>query len=73
MQMLNPQGLLGERLLSAQETAEVLDCPPKTLAAWRSTGRNGDRLPFLKIGCRIRYKESAVKAFLESCVRTHTD
>jgi excisionase family DNA binding protein len=61
-----------ERLLDAEEAAAVLRCSTKTLAAWRHTGRHGDRLPYLKIGGRVRYRAADLERFLEGAVRTHT-
>nr|WP_067285806.1 helix-turn-helix domain-containing protein [Marinobacterium profundum] len=73
MTMLNAQGLLGERKLSPKEVAEILDSTVATLAVWRSTGRHKEKLPFLKIGAKVRYLERDVEAFLEGCRRTETD
>lgn len=72
MTVLNSKGILGERLLTPEETAAELGCTVGTLNTWRSTGRHGDRLPYLKIGHRVKYRASDVEAFLESCRRTHT-
>lgn len=51
-------------LLSEQQTAELLDVRPTTLQVWRSTRRYN--LPFVKIGRNVRYRASAVQAFIES-------
>lgn len=73
MTTLNSNGILGQRLLTPAEAAAELGCTVDTLKVWRSTGRHGDRLPYLKIGHKVRYRVDDVKAFLDSCRRTHTE
>lgn len=51
-------------LLTEKQAAEYLELAPGTLSVWRSTGRYA--LPFLKIGHNVRYRESDLKAWLES-------
>lgn len=49
-------------LLTFREAAEFLGIRPATLQAWTSTGRYD--IPFLKIGRLVRFKRSALEAWL---------
>ena len=51
-------------LLTETQAAEALDVRPGTLSVWRSTKRYP--LPFLKVGRKVRYRKSDVRALLES-------
>lgn len=51
-------------LISEAETAALLDVKPGTLQVWRCTKRYP--LPYVKVGRLVRYRRSAVIAFLES-------
>lgn len=54
-----------ERLLRANEAAEMLGVAPQTLADWRCTDRVS--LPFVKIGAKaVRYRLSDLVAFIEA-------
>ena len=55
---------LPDRLLTEDETANLLAVAPQTLSVWRSTKRYG--LRYSKIGRNVRYKLSDVMAFIES-------
>lgn len=55
-----------ERLLTREETAEILGVKPQTLAAWHSTRRYP--LPVVKVGRSARYRPSDVQRFIESRV-----
>jgi hypothetical protein len=57
---LNPELVL----LDDKAAGLILDTKPSTLAVWRSTGRY--RLPFLKIGNRVKYRLSDLLAFVDS-------
>lgn len=57
----------GRDLLDEREAAEILDVTPGTLSVWRSVGRY--KLPFLKIGRKVRYRRSDLAAWLEARVR----
>lgn len=50
-------------LLNEQQAAEVLGVKPTTLQVWRSTGRYA--LPYVKVGHLVRYRRSAIDAFLD--------
>jgi excisionase family DNA binding protein len=54
-------------LLQEWEAAKVLGVAPATLAVWRSTGRYN--LPFVKIGRKVRYRQSDLDAWIKSRVR----
>jgi excisionase family DNA binding protein len=60
---LNPQDLLSDK-----DAAAYLGLAEGTLAVWRSSGRY--QIPFLKIGSKVRYRQSDLDEWLES--RTHT-
>ncbi|HEX7687930.1 MAG TPA: helix-turn-helix domain-containing protein [Burkholderiaceae bacterium] len=64
LQAIEPRHI--EALLTADETARVLDIDPMTLAAWRHQRR---ALPFVKIGRMVRYRQSDVRAFIDANVR----
>ncbi len=51
-------------LLSEQQTADVLGLKATTLQVWRSTQRY--QLPYIKVGRNVRYRASAVQAFIEA-------
>lgn len=57
-------------LLTPEQVAAAIQLGQRTLAAWRSSGRNP--LPYLKIGGRVRYRRGDVDAWLESQSRTST-
>ena len=57
----------GTELLDERAAAELLDVSPGTLSVWRSTGRY--KLPFLKVGSKVRYRRSDLLAWLESRTR----
>ena len=50
------------RLLTAEQAAEILSVEPQTLACWRMTAKN---LSFIKVGRSVRYRASEIEAFLE--------
>lgn len=54
-------------LLDDKAAAELLDVSPGTLSVWRSTGRYN--LPFLKIGRKVRYRRSALEAWMQARTR----
>ncbi len=57
----------GSDLLDDHAAAALLDVSPGTLSAWRSTGRYA--LPFLKIGRKVRYRRSALEAWMQDRTR----
>lgn len=57
----------GADLLDEKATAALLDVSPGTLSVWRSTGRYA--LPFLKIGRKVRYRRSALEAWMTARTR----
>jgi hypothetical protein len=60
---------MSDRLLTPEQAAVALHLKPKTLARWRWAGC-GPR--FIKIGGRVRYAESDIRAFIQAGVRTST-
>jgi excisionase family DNA binding protein len=61
--------LVRRELLDEKAAAELLDIAPGTLSVWRSTGRY--RIPFVKVGRRVRYRRADLEAWLESRTRTN--
>jgi hypothetical protein len=51
-------------LLTESQAAKALDLRPGTLSVWRSTKRYP--LAFVKVGRAVRYRQSDLRAFLES-------
>lgn len=51
-------------LLSEQQVAEQLGVKPSTLQVWRSNRRYG--LAYVKVGRCVKYRASAVQAFIDS-------
>jgi excisionase family DNA binding protein len=61
--------LVRRELLDEKAAAEFLDIAPGTLSVWRSTGRY--RIPFVKVGRRVRYRRADLEAWLASRTRTN--
>lgn len=51
-------------LLTPEAAASLLQLSPRTLASWRSQGRN--ELPWYRVGSRIRYRRADLLAWLEA-------
>lgn len=51
-------------LLTEAQAAELLGIKPQTLQAWRSTRRYP--LAYIKAGRLVRYRRSALEAFLQA-------
>lgn len=51
------------RLLSCEDTAQLLGTTAGTLSVWRCTRRYP--LPYVKVGRSVRYRESDVLDFIE--------
>jgi predicted site-specific integrase-resolvase len=60
--MPNVTAATATRLLSEQDTAEILGIRPQTLTNWRCTKRVP--LPFVRVGRCIRYRLQDVEDFL---------
>ena len=58
-------------LLTPEQAAEHLGLSVKTLAIWRSTNRQ--RLPFTRIGRRIRYRAADLHAFVAAGLQHATE
>lgn len=58
---------ISHELLDERGAATLLGLSPGTLSVWRCTGRY--KLPFLKVGRRVRYRHSDLLAWLQA--RTH--
>ena len=52
-----------DALLDQAQAAEILGVVPETLQVWRSTRRYS--LPYVKVGRLVRYRESALRRFIE--------
>ena len=62
-------GILNRELLDERAAAALLNIAPGTLSVWRSTGRY--RIPFVKVGRRVRYRRSDLEAWLVSRTRSN--
>lgn len=58
---------VSKRLMDDKAAAALLDVKPGTLSVWRSTGRYA--LPFIKVGCKVRYREADLLAWLDTRYR----
>lgn len=56
--------ILAEKLLTEDQTAELLSIQPQTLSVWRTHKRYD--LAYVKIGRSVRYRMCDVLAFIES-------
>lgn len=54
-------------LLDEPEASAFIGVKPGTLSVWRSTGRYG--IPFIKVGSRVKYRESDLSRWLEERTR----
>jgi excisionase family DNA binding protein len=63
---MNPQnvGITPDTIFDPIQAAQYLGIDAGTLAVWRCTGRYA--LPFIKVGRKVRYRLSALNAWLES-------
>ena len=59
--------MLNESLLTQAQAAEILGVTPGTLSVWRCTKRYN--IPYIKVGRLVKYRKSALDAFLDR--RTH--
>ena len=50
------------RLLTAEQTAEMLGIAPQTLSVWRSTARYP--LPYVRVGRCVRYRLADVERYI---------
>ncbi len=51
-------------LLDEKSAAQFLQVEPGTLSVWRCVGRY--KIPFVKIGSKVRYRRSDLETWLES-------
>jgi len=61
---------MNARLLTPQETAELLGVAVGTLTMWRTTRRVV--LPYVRVGRHVRYKPEDVRRFVEDRTVTGT-
>ena len=50
------------KLLTTKEAADRLNITPYTLNVWRYNKRYA--LPYVKVGCCVRYKDSDIETFI---------
>lgn len=65
-----PASLKPADLLTPEQAGQLLGVSVKTLASWRSTGRNA--LPYIRCGARIRYQRQALAEWLTQRTQTST-
>lgn len=56
-----------EQLLGEPEASAFIGVKPGTLSVWRSTGRY--LIPYIKVGSRVKYRESDLNKWLEERTR----
>ncbi|MFS1864671.1 helix-turn-helix domain-containing protein [Vibrio breoganii] len=56
--------------LNRKQAADYLGLSEGTLAVWASTGRY--KLPFVKVGRKVFYRQSDLDVFIESNIVTQT-
>ena len=59
-----------DELLPRSGAAAFLGVKTQTLAAWATSGRYG--LPFIKVGCSVRYRRTDLERWLVSRTATST-
>lgn len=64
---LHPSQSEDVTLMDSRELSEFLDVSKVTIHKWRKEGR----IPFIRIGSRIRFKKSDVLAVLENLKKYH--
>jgi hypothetical protein len=60
-------GTITDPLFSSDEAAAYLDLASNTLAVWRCNKRY--EVPYIKVGRLVKYRKSALDAFLERRTR----
>lgn len=60
--------IANDPLRTEAEAAEYLGLKPSTLQIWRCTGRYS--VPYIKVGRLVRYRQSAIDAFVIARTRT---
>jgi excisionase family DNA binding protein len=61
---MQPESTQRDPLLTEDQAAELLGVKPTTLQVWRSTKRYP--LPYVKSGRLVRYRTSAIEAFINA-------
>jgi predicted DNA-binding transcriptional regulator AlpA len=61
---MQPETQPNDPLLTETAAAKLLDTTAGTLQVWRSTKRYP--LPYVKIGRNVRYRQSAIEAFVQA-------
>ncbi len=61
---MSVQTRVKDPLLTEQQAAEIIGVKPTTLQVWRTTKRYP--LAYVKAGRLVRYRASAVEAFIEA-------
>lgn len=65
-----PATITPPALLTADQAADYLGVAPQTLSKWRCTGEQ--RIPFIRVGRRVKYRREALDAWLQSRTIEHT-
>jgi len=60
LEQKSPRNLFFEKLWTVSDVAEYLRLPQKTIYAWV----HQDRIPFLKLGNRLRFRGKAIEKWL---------
>ncbi|WP_020564433.1 helix-turn-helix domain-containing protein [Methylosarcina fibrata] len=59
----NPVPTPNADLLTNDQAADYIGVTPRTLEVWRCTKRHA--IPYIKVGRLVKYRKSALDAFLE--------
>jgi len=62
--MASNSPIIKDPLLDNPQAADYIGVTPRTLEVWRCTKRYS--IPFVKVGRLVRYRQSALDAFLAS-------
>ncbi len=60
---INPTFSQNSNLLNNNQAAAYIGVTPRTLEVWRCTKRH--QIPFIKVGRLVKYRQSALDAFLD--------
>ena len=59
------------KLLTPEEVSQIIGITPESLSVWRCTARY--QIPYIKIGSRVRYRESDIMNWLNQRTQNKGD
>ena len=60
----HPASSIDDPLFDTKQAAEYLGLATHTMSVWRVSGVHSDYLPYIKVGSKVKYRKSALDAFL---------